>query len=107
MITGEIIPLQAIPNQTFTIQLDNSLYVITIKFVINIMTVTIIRDNVLIISNVRAIPEQKIIPYRYLEAGNFIITTENNEYPIYSQFGLTQYLVYLTQSELEELRANN
>jgi hypothetical protein len=71
------------------------------------MTVTIIRDNILIISNVRAVPQSPLIPYQYLEAGNFIVTTDNDEYPIYTQFGITQYLVYLTQSELEELRAND
>lgn len=99
------IPLANIPNQSFSIQLDNILYDITIKFIINVMTMTIIRSGTEIISNFRITPNLKIIPYTYLENGNFAVITANNEYPNYNNFGINQSLIYASAAELEAIRA--
>lgn len=98
------IPLTQIPNQSFSLQLDTSFYNITIKFVINLMTVSIVRDGEVIIENVRAEPNQGIIPYDYLQDGNFAFLTVDNEYPIYTSFGVDQFFIYATQDEIEVLR---
>lgn len=99
-----IIPLIAVPNQTFSIQLDGTLFNLTLKSVVNFTAVTIFQNNVLILSGMRAVAGTPVIPYQYLEAGNFIFVTANEEYPVYTEFGSTQYLFYLTQAELEALR---
>lgn len=100
----QFIPLNAIPNQIFSIDLDNHSYNISIKLAINVMVASIIRDNIPIIISVRLTPWNSLIPYPYLESGNFALVTANDEYPIYTQFQITQFLVYASQLELNQLR---
>lgn len=109
------IPLEAIPNQSFTTVVNNIQYNFSIKFTGIVMSATIVRNNTLIISNVRMVPNSIIlpnfplIPYQYLENGNgnFYTITSNDEYPIYTQFGITQFLVYFSSDEIGEGLARN
>ncbi len=104
------IPLQAIPNQSLSIQLDEINFDITINscgFVIensenftNIMAFTIYINNVLTVAGSRAVSGFPIIPYKYLENGNFVVVTENEEYPNYLRFGIDQYLIYASPEEI-------
>lgn len=107
-----IIPLQVIPNQSLSIRLSDNYYDIRIVAIENnlnnnqvIMAFDIIINNVVIISGQRAIPGFPIIPYEYLENGNFVFITNNNEYPNYNFFGITQFLVFADETELETIRA--
>lgn len=99
------VPLQAIPNQSLSIQLDGSNYDIRIESVNDVMAMDIIRDNVAIVTGQRLIAGYPIIPYRYLEKGNFILETMNDQYPDYTQFGITQSLIFAIQAELGAIRA--
>lgn len=99
------INLKQEPNQQTSIELDGSSYDITVKTTTTLTVVTIVRDGVTIIDSVRAMPLLPILPYRYQEAGNFSFITENDELPYYENFGVSQFLVYLTPDELVELRA--
>lgn len=101
------------PNQSFTVQLEMHQYDIAVKSInpnnvpgVGVMAVSISRDNVPIVRNLRAAPLVPLIPYAYLEngEGNFFFFTLNNDYPDYMQFGITQSLLYLTNTELEALR---
>jgi len=47
-----------------------------------------------------------LIPYRYLENGNFVFTTDGELEPYFELFNVSQQLVYLTLAEVEALRAN-
>ena len=38
-----------------------------------------------------------------MENGNFILQTSNYEYPDYTMFGVTQYLIFATQAEIEAI----
>lgn len=98
------IGLNPIPNQSLTIQIDNDLYQITVKETRGVMSCTIIRNDISLVSNVRIVSGSPIIPYRYLESGNFVLLTQNDDYPDYTQFGSSQSLVFVTQSEIDELR---
>lgn len=102
-----IVPLQAIPSQSFSIQLDNSIYNITLRFVVNFMAIDLMRDNVQILSGIRVVPGYPIIPFQYIENGNgnFALITFNNDYPIYTAFNITQFLIYANPQELEVIRA--
>lgn len=99
------IPLAAIPNQSLSIRLGDSQYDIRIHACSNIVVVDIERDNVAIVTGSRAVAGYPIIPYDYLEDGNFVIVTANDEYPDYTQFGISQFLIYATQAEISSLRA--
>ena len=108
------IPLQAVPNQSLSIQLDQINFDIRIHSCgqslipeANTMVFTIFINGVRTISSFRATPGSAIIPYLYLEDGNFVMITQNDAYPSYDQFGITQYLIYASAAEIEALYATN
>lgn len=106
-----IIPLQAIPNQSLTIQLDGNNWDIQV-FSCNttpqtpgtqVMAYTFTLNGVVIVSNQRGVTHWPLIGYDYLENGNFFMITDNDDYPDYNQFGITQYLIYASQAEIEAI----
>lgn len=99
------IALAAVPNQQLMIQLDGRIYEITVREANGVMAASITRDGVAVITNTLAVAGTPLLPYRYQEAGNFLFTTENEDLPYYDQFGLTQFLVYVTADELAAYRA--
>lgn len=96
----EIITLQALPSQTFTLQADNNVYDITLKEVGGVIGFTLYVNNILVLSNSRAVSGELCIPYVYLQSGNFLISTLNDELPNYLEFGITQNLIYFSLSDL-------
>lgn len=97
--------IAALPNQSLTIQLDEQLYVIDLREANGVMSATITRDGVTIVSNIRVTAGTPLLPYRYQEAGNFIMTTDGEAIPYWDQFSVTQFLVYVTLAELAAYRA--
>lgn len=102
-----IVPLARVPNQTFSITLDSNQYNIGVFTTRSTMAIDITRNNEIVIQGQRLVPDSIVIPYRYLEDGNFFILTENGEYPFYTEFGVSQTLLYASTAELEELRTQN
>lgn len=101
------ISLMQIPNQSFSIRLDESWFNVRINSMDNgACVVSIDRDNVTVISGVRAMPNSPLIPYQYLEgtAGNFAFVTRNGEYPTYTEFGVSQALIYASAEEIAAIR---
>ena len=93
--------LAALPNQSLTAVLDGVRYVLTFKTANGCMTASIKRAGVQILSGQRLVANQPIIPYPYLvSAGNFLVTTENDALPDWTQFGATQFLVFATAAEI-------
>ena len=100
-----LVTLQPIPNQEIIITLDSARYNIEIKSASGFMTYGVIRDGVTIIENGnRVVNGVPLLPYRYMEQGNFILDLPDSELPDYKQFGATQFLYYASQSELEAVR---
>lgn len=105
------IPIISVPNQSFSIQLENNQWDISIHATqdntdgtTGIIAVDITINNNIIISGVRAMPLFPLIPYQYLIVnGNITFITMNNQYPDWRQFGITQYLIYASDTELEEI----
>jgi hypothetical protein len=98
------IPLDSIPNQSLSVVLDGDLYDLIIKETNGTMSVTIRCNNETILDNSRIVAGTPLIPFPYLERGNFMLLTLNEEYPYYTQFGITQTLIYASQTELEAIR---
>jgi len=98
------IELAAVPTQSLTVQLDGRVYDITLRDCGACISASIARDGVAIASNLRVTSGTPLLPYRYQEAGNFLLVVENEALPNYLQFGITQFLVYLSAAELEALR---
>ncbi len=98
------IALQPVANQSLTVQLDGARYAFTIKEANGIMVVDVSRDEVLLLSGTRLLAGAALIPYEYLESGNFVMFTENDDLPYYPEFGNSQKLVYLTAGQVAALR---
>jgi len=98
------INLAAIPYQAFSVNIDSMRYDLRIFLATNVMCCDLAINGIAILTSMRLIASGFLIPYQYLENGNFLITTLNDELPFYEQFNTTQFLTYLTQDELEILR---
>jgi len=98
------IPIQQLPNSSFTITLDNNLYEIDLRICNGVTTVSLTQNGTDILDNAIAASAAPIIPSPYLEAGNFMFLTANQQLPNYEQFGLTQSLFYFSESELNAYR---
>ena len=97
--------LQNIPSQDVIVTLDGFRYEITIKDAGGFMVCGIVRDGETILSpGFRIISGAPLIPYRYLENGNFAFTIPVGETTNYKQFQITQFLVYASTEELESIR---
>lgn len=100
----QVIPLQAVPNQSLTVTLDGNLWAIGIRTCEGITSVSLTLNGVDIIDNLLAAACAPIIPAPYQENGNFAFLTANNQLPYYTQFNSTQSLFYFSQAELAAFR---
>lgn len=98
------IPLQSVPNQSLSILLDKNQWDFAIKTTGGITSCSISLNGVDILDGIRAVAGSFLIPSLYEEAGNFFFTTQNFQLPDYTQFGTTQYLIYISADELSALR---
>ena len=101
------LPLQAVPNQAFSALLDGLSYRITLNQATGVMVATISIDDEEVISGSRFFADSPLIPYPHLEkgGGNFVMTTEGDALPAFDQFGVTQFLIYVTAAEVADARA--
>lgn len=98
------VSIQPIPAQEFQITLDNNVFDIAIKHAKGVMVMSISINGVDTIDNLLCAAAAPIIPAQYLENGNFMFLTANNQLPTYTQFGVTQSLMYFTAAELAAFR---
>lgn len=96
--------IATLANQALSIQLDERFYEIELREANGVMSATITRDGVTLISNVRVTAGTPLLPYRYQESGNFLMTTDGEAIPYWDQFNVTQFLVYLSADELAAYR---
>ena len=99
----QLLTLANLPNQIVRVNSLDNRWELTFKSTTNLLTVTLGLNNVTLLSGYRVVPGIPLIPYRYLETGNFIFLTENNDYPFYTAFNQTQQLFYFTQAELNSI----
>jgi hypothetical protein len=108
------ITLANVPSQSFTIQLEECQYSFVVRSVnandndSGIIAVDILQNNIPIVTGNRAVAGYFLMPYRYQEdddCGNFVFFTLNDDLPDYTQFGITQSLIYFTKQELQDARA--
>ena len=97
------VPIEAVPNQSFSAQLDGRRFALRIKECNGGMVADVAIDGITVLLASRLVAGTPVIPYRYLEAGNLILTTDGEALPDYEQFGVTQLLVYLTAAEIAAL----
>ena len=98
------VPIQSVPNQSFTVNLNNNIFGITIQTCKGINAVSITINGVDTIDGIRAVAGSLIIPSQYQEAGNLMFLTSNYDLPIYTEFNISQSLIYFTAAELASFR---
>ena len=98
------IPLAVVPNQSLSFQDSGVNYELQIRDNGDIMSLYIYIANQLILSGARAVASFPLIPYPYLQNGNFIFLTANEEMPYYTRFNVDQYLIFLSQNELDGIQ---
>lgn len=95
------ISLDAIPNQEFSVTLDNNRWDIIIKECDGVMCCTLVLNDVPLLSGQRLVAGSPAIPYKYMQdSGNFWLLTENDELPYYDRFGVDQTFVYASPGEI-------
>ena len=97
------INLATLPNQSLSVTINQVLYDLRFFLTSNVMCCDLAINSIPILSCMRLVAGSFIIPYKYLQNGNFIITTLNDELPYYTQFNSTQFLVFLTNAEIQAL----
>lgn len=98
------IPITATANQKLTVTIDLTRFTVTLKAAVGCMTCTIEIDGVEVLTGSRVLAGEMLIPYRYRENGNFILMTEDDALPDWTEFGSTQFLRYLTPDEMDAIR---
>lgn len=90
------VPLEAVPNQSLSIRLDDRRWLLRIVDCGDVMAADVTLDDVSLVAGVRIVAGTPIVPYAYLRdgTGNFILLTESCALPDYRQFGVTQRLLY-------------
>lgn len=103
----QTIPLNnTTPNQQFPVTLDSTLFDITLRTINDRTYVDISINNNIVVRGQICVPGFQLMPSRYMEGltGNFAFVTANDAYPIYTEFGVTQFLLYASAAELAAAR---
>lgn len=98
------IPISSVPNQEFTVVLDNNTWDIVIKQTNGVMAVSLALNGNQVIQNLRAVAGMRLIPSQYEEAGNFVFVTADYQMPDYYLFNTSQSLLYFSAAELTAIR---
>ena len=91
-------------NQKFTFSDNGLLLEVTIKTVDNITLMSISANGNNIVNSVKVTGNTPIMKYNYLQQkyGDFVFSTTDNEYPIYSDFNSSNKLYHLSYEEVKE-----
>lgn len=97
------IPLTPVPRQSLSTQIGKVYYELSAKECNGIMGITVVRDGVTIVDNRRACAGVPIIPQGYLESGNFVVLTDDEEIPYFDRFNGKDIFLYIPQEDLEAI----
>jgi len=99
-----------LPNQSVTFTEDSDFYEVVPKSVNNFMTVDISRNGVALVTGLRCVtsgplPNFLLPLYKEAGRGNFAYWNDSENYPLYSDFGVTTFLAYYSPSDLVTVRS--
>ncbi len=97
-----VVPIQAIANQTLEIVFDQQRYILRIVEILGNMAIDITLNATPLITGARIVADNLTILYPYLrgDGGDFSFSTQANATPYYTEFGLTQFLIYFSADEI-------
>lgn len=102
-----VVPLEPIPAQEIQYTNEGVRFTVTIRDIDSfVLGVDVSRFGTPVVSGVRGVPNQPILPGEAydLGLGNFHFETPNGELPKTELLGITHFLMFVTPSELAEVR---
>lgn len=100
------IPIQAIPNQEFSFLIDANRYTIVLTTLgDDAMASSVSRNGIQLTTFDRLVSGQPLLAYPHLVAGigNFSFVTNNDQVPYWTEFNVTQKLIYATVGEIQNV----
>lgn len=96
-----LIELDKIPNQTFTIMLDNINYRVALRTIQNLTYISVWANGDILFYNQLCTPNAFVNPFNYVSKnGKFYFKSSTGDYPYYKDFGVTANLYFLTKEEV-------
>ncbi|HZZ80039.1 MAG TPA: hypothetical protein VFE62_16115 [Gemmataceae bacterium] len=99
------LPLQQLPNQSFSVLLDGNQWTFLFKTIEDTTVASLTLNGTDLLDSARCAAGSFLIPSEYEEEGNFFFVTQNQQLPYYTEFNVTQSLIYVSANELAALRA--
>lgn len=96
-----VVPIEALPNQELSINIDGNRWTLRIKVGRLCMFVDVYLNDVPVLLGQRIAVGTPVIPYDYLATeGNFILVVDDEQLPDWQQFGISQFLLYAAPGEI-------
>lgn len=97
-----IVPLEALPNQELSINVDGNRWTLRIKVASSAMVADVYLGNTPMVLGCKIAAGTPMLPYSYLGTlGNFIFVVDDDESPDWKQFGIRQTLLYVSPGGLD------
>ena len=98
----KLINIQAIPSQSFSINIAGYLWDFRIKETNGVMCVDLKQDDEQILLGQKLVSSQPVSPYGYINnGGSFFLLTLDQDLPHYTKFGVSQFLYFLSSDEMD------
>tara|TARA_R110002126_G_scaffold121631_2_gene263194 strand:- start:186 stop:509 length:324 start_codon:yes stop_codon:yes gene_type:complete len=96
----ELITIDAIPSQSFTVTLGGNNYELKIYSIDGHMSYDLSINSAQVIAGYKMVNDIPLLAYPHQElSGNILLQIAEDEIPDYKKFGLSQFLYYLTEEE--------
>ena len=97
-----LIELNEIPNQTFTIMIENVNHRVELRTIQNATYMSVWANGEILFYNQLCTPNAFVNPYNYVSnGGKFFFKCTDDEYPNYKLFGKTQQLYFYSKDEVD------
>lgn len=98
-----LIELDQIPNQTFSVMLDNINYRVALRTIQGLTYISVWANGDILFYNQLCTPNAFVNPFKYVGmGGKFYFKSTTGDYPNYKDFGINQTLYYLTKEEVAD-----
>lgn len=96
-----LVELGKIPNQVFTILLDNVNYRVQLRTIQELTYMSVWANGEVLFNSELCVPNEYVNPYNYVGmGGKFLFKCMDGEYPNYRKFGDTQFLYFRSAEEV-------
>lgn len=102
------IEIKAIANQSIKISAGGARWEIILNDCDGFMVSSIRKDGVAITDGIRIVYGTPLLPYKYMEQGNFVLYMDSSrDRAAYQRFGIDQFLYYIDQEGIDALRSES